>query len=89
MEKKKYVPLHERLQIDVAAVQELKNKQDELDDLFRGVFETENGQRLLGFWVDKYIGTVPSQNSTPTEIMFHHGMSMPVREILTHLRQEK
>ncbi len=88
-DKIKYVPLHERLQVNTEALDAVRAKDEELTDLFRGVFESESGQRLLGHWVDKYIGHVPHAQATTNEIMFLHGQSYVVHEILQHMRKEK
>lgn len=89
MEKQKHKPLHERLQGDTAAINAQKIKQEELSDLYRLVFESDSGQLLLEHFVAKYIGHVPSANSTPNEIMFMNGQSFVIHEILQHMRKEK
>jgi len=89
MEKVKYKPLHERLQIDDAALKKRNVKQEEIADLYRMVFETDNGQALLEHMVNKYIGHVPAANSTPNEIMFQHGQAYIIHEILNNMRKEK
>jgi len=89
MEKVKYKPLHERLQADASALDKKKIKQEDTADLYRMVFETDNGQLLLEHLVDKYIGHVPAANSTPNEVMFQHGRSYVVHEILNYMRKEK
>ena len=87
--KQKYKPLHERLQSETTSLDAQKIKQEELNDLYRGVFETEGGQRLLDYLVSKYIGHIPAAAATPNEIMFQHGQSYIVHEILQHMRKEK
>ena len=89
MEKVKYKPLHERLQADDSAMKSTKQKHEDTADLFRMVFETDNGQLLLEVLVNKYIGRVPSATATPNEIMFLHGQSYVIHEILNHMRKEK
>lgn len=91
--KKKFMPLHERIQSSQGAASIALAKMEEnnniLNDLYRGVFETEEGVKLLEYLVDKYIGKVPSAVSTTNEIMFLHGQSYIIHEILSHLRKEK
>ena len=93
IEKNKYVPLHERIQssqgVAARTLAEVEARNEVLNDLYRGVFETEQGEKLLEYLVDKYIGKVPSAVSTPNEIMFLHGQSYIIHEILSHLRKEK
>ena len=91
IEKQKYVPLHEQIQ----NAKEENNKtlldkllkRDELNDLYKSVFETDNGQRLLSHLVDAYIGHVPAVNATPNEIMFQHGQNYIVHDILNRIRR--
>lgn len=77
------------MQVNTDAIDAKRVKDDELTDLYRGVFESEQGQKLLGYMVNKYIAHVPAANSTPNEIMFLHGNSYIVHEILSHMRKEK
>jgi len=88
-EKQKYKPLHETLQNNADALNAKQIKNEELTDLYRIVFETESGQRLLDHMVSKYIGHVPSAVATPNEIMFSHGQNYIVHEILSHMRKGK
>lgn len=90
-EKQDYVPLHKRI---LNANEENKKtllqkafQKDELNDLYKSVFETPEGQRLLSHLVYSYIAHVPAANATPNEIMFQHGQNYIVHDILNRIRR--
>jgi len=90
--KQDYIPLHERIQ---SASEENKKtmmqqvfQKDELNDLYRSVFETPEGQRLLSHLVNSYIGHIPAANATPNEIMFQHGQNYIIHDILNKIRRK-
>ena len=88
--KRAFKPLHERLTSDNSeTLKQINAKQEDIKDLYRMVFETENGQALLEHLTNKYIGHVPSATATPNEIMFLHGNAYIIHEILNNLRKEK
>ena len=75
--------------MNTAPLEALEAKQDDLKILFRSVFETKEGERLLEYFVNKYISKVPSATATPHEIMFMHGNSYVIHDILNKMREEK
>lgn len=90
-EKQEYVPLHERIQNakedNKKTLQQKASQNNDLNDLYRSVFETDNGQRLLSHLVDSYIGHVPAASATPNEIVFQHGQNYIVHDILKRIRR--
>lgn len=90
-EKREYVPLHHRIQNSEAVgkkqLLDFKAKDADLNDLYRAVFETDEGQRLLSHLVNQYIGHIPTATATPNEIMFMHGQNYMVHDILRRIRR--
>ena len=90
-EKQEYIPLHERIQQakkdNNKTLLEKFTKENDLNDLYKSVFETDIGQRLLSHLVDAYIGHVPAVNATPQEIMFQHGQNYIVHDILNRIKR--
>lgn len=69
-------------------LKDMAEKDKEIGDLFKSVFDTHEGQQLLSHLVETYIGHVPAANATPNEIMFQHGRSYVVHDILKKIRRE-
>lgn len=92
VEPQEHKPLHVRLQEESHSAKKTMLqkilKQDDLNDLYRGVFETDEGQRLLSHLVESYIGHVPKHDATPNEIMFMHGQNYIVHDILNRVRRK-
>lgn len=89
---KKYVPLHDRIkkssEVNETLLSEMKAEDDELNDLYRSVFSTPQGDLLLSHLTDKYVGTMPQKNATPNEIMFAAGERYIVLEILNRMKRK-
>jgi len=90
-ETRAYIPLHKRIQdsekVGKKEWQLFKKKDEELNDIYRAVFETDEGQRLLSHLVSQYIGHIPMANATPNEIMFMHGQNYIVHDILKRIKR--
>jgi len=91
--KREYTPLHVQIQNsrngNKALLEQMEIDQDNLNDVFKVVFEDEKGQTLLDYLVDTYVAPMPQRNSTPEEIMFMSGQRYIVMEILNRIQRNK
>ncbi len=88
--KTEFVPLHKRIQASSKKkhLEDIAARNEELNDIYKIVFESDEGQLLLEHLVDAYVGKIPARNSTPEEIMFAAGERYIVLDILKRIRRK-
>ena len=87
MEKKaEFVPLHKRIASAQGFNEENKKENEkrvsEIKEIFQLVGDTETGERMLSYLIDKFVTPIPERGMTAEDIMFMAGQESVVKLIV-------